>query len=125
MSTLAFDTHKAVKTLRETGFEEAQAEAVVATVGAALTENMATKSDVTPLKTDVAALKIDVAALKTDVAALKTDVAALKADVTALKADIDVLRAELKADMKGLESRIYAAVIIGVGLIKALDFLIG
>lgn len=90
MSTLAFDTHKAVKNLRETGFEEAQAEAVVATVGAAMNESVATKTD-----------------------------------VAELKARGDVLRAELKADMKGLELRIYAAVAAGVGLVKTLDFLIG
>ena len=104
MTTLAFDTHKAVKKLRETGFEEAQAEAVVATVGAAMNESVATK---------------------TDVAELKSDFAALKTDFAALKADVDILRAEVKADMKGLELRIYAAVAAGVGIIKALDFLIG
>ena len=45
VTTLAFDTHAAVKTLREAGFEEAQAEAVVATVGDALSENVATTAD--------------------------------------------------------------------------------
>ena len=62
-------------------------------------------------------------ATKTDVAELKSDFAALKTDFATLKADVDVLRAEVKADMKGLELRIYAAA--GVGLVKALDFLIG
>ena len=62
MTTLAFDTHKAVKTLREAGFEDGQAEAVVATFGNAMSEDMATKTDVAALKTDVAALKTDVGA---------------------------------------------------------------
>ena len=57
--------------------------------------------------------------------ATKADVAALKSDFATLKADVDVLRAELKADMKGLELRIYAAIAAGVGVLKALDFLIG
>ena len=91
MITLAFDTHKAVKTLREAGFEEGQAEAVVATFGNAMSEDMATK-------TDVAALKTDVAALKTDVAALKTDMLALEQRLTV---------------------RLYTAVLTGVGLIIA------
>ncbi len=34
MATPTFDTHAAVKALRDAGFEEAQAEAVVMTVGA-------------------------------------------------------------------------------------------
>lgn len=97
MTTFAFDTHKAVKTLKETGFEETQTEAVVATVGAAMNETVATKTDFTVLKSDFAELK----------------------------AAVDVFRAELKADIKGLELRIYAAVAAGVGIVKALDFLIG
>ena len=50
MTTLAFDTHAAVKALKEVGFEEAQAEAVVTTVGDAMTGNVATKADVTELR---------------------------------------------------------------------------
>ena len=57
MTTLAFDTHAAVKTLREAGFEEGQAEAVVATVGEAMGENVATKADLHALKTDLDALE--------------------------------------------------------------------
>ena len=53
MTTLAFDTHAAVKALKEVGFEEAQAEAVVTTVGGAMTENVATKADVTELRTEM------------------------------------------------------------------------
>ena len=51
MSTLAFDTHKAVKALKDAGFAEAQAEAVVSTVGDAVGGNVATKEDL--LKTAV------------------------------------------------------------------------
>ncbi len=50
MTTLAFDTHAAVKTLKEAGFEEAQAEAVVATVGGAMDENVATTADIQALE---------------------------------------------------------------------------
>ena len=60
MSTLAFDTHKAVKSLKEAGFDDAQAEAVVATVGDAIGGNVATKVDITALKADIADLKADI-----------------------------------------------------------------
>ncbi len=45
MATFVFDTHRAVKDLEEAGFPEAQAEALIEIVGAAIGENAATKSD--------------------------------------------------------------------------------
>ncbi len=53
MAALLFDTHKAVKELQEAGFDEAQAEAVVATVGTAIIGNVATKQDVTDARNDL------------------------------------------------------------------------
>ena len=60
MSTLAFDTHKAVKALKEAGFGDAQAEAVVATVGDAMGGDVATKSDIAALKGDIAVLRAEI-----------------------------------------------------------------
>ena len=50
MSALAFDTYKAVAALKQAGFEESQAEAVVTTIGAALGGNVATKADLKELE---------------------------------------------------------------------------
>ena len=50
MSTFAFDTHKAVAALKQAGFEEAQAEAVVNTMGEALGGSVATKADLKELE---------------------------------------------------------------------------
>ncbi len=61
MSTLVFDTHKAFKTLQEAGANERLAEAVVATVGDAMGENVATKADLAALRSD---LQSDIAALE-------------------------------------------------------------
>ena len=61
MTTLALDTHKAVKTLTEAGFEETKAEAMVATFGNAMSENVATKADLAELKAE---LKADMLALE-------------------------------------------------------------
>ena len=46
MATTPFDTLKAFKSLQEAGFDEAQAEAVIATIGNAIGGNMATKDDI-------------------------------------------------------------------------------
>ena len=89
MSTLAFDTHKAVKALKEAGFGDIQAEAVVATVGDAIGGDMATKGDIAVLKTDI---KADIAALKTDIAEFKAEIAGFKADI---KTDFGDFKAEI------------------------------
>lgn len=59
MSTLAFDTHKAVTALKQAGFDEGQAEAVINTVGDAQGGKVATKADLTEA---VAAVRVDMAA---------------------------------------------------------------
>ncbi len=75
MTTLAFDTHAAVKALKDAGFEEAQAEAVVTTVGDAMTGNVATKADVTDLRAD---MKTEIAGLRAE---MKTEMADLRAEM--------------------------------------------
>ena len=134
MTVLAFDTHKAVKELRAAGAAESLAEAVVATVGAAMGENVATKADIADVRTELAEVKAE---LKADInelrAELKADINELRAE---LKADANELRAELKADravaqanLAGLEARLYrhlwimAASIVGltVTLLKVFD----
>ena len=65
MSALAFDTHKAVTALKQAGFEETQAEAVVNTMGEALGGNVATKAD---LATVQAKLETDIATVRTELA---------------------------------------------------------
>ena len=61
MTAIAFDTYKAVKALKKAGFEEVQAEAVVATVGEAMGENVATKADIAEIRVEIAGLRADVA----------------------------------------------------------------
>lgn len=54
MST-TFDTYAAVKNLERAGFQEAQAEAVVRTVGEAVDDQVATKADLAALRSEVQA----------------------------------------------------------------------
>lgn len=67
---LAFDTLKAMKLLKESGFKEAQAEAVVATVRDAVGESVATKADIAELRN---ATKTDIAEIRTAMIQLRSD----------------------------------------------------
>ena len=102
MTTLAFDTHKAVKALKEAGFDDPQAEAVVATVGEAIGGSIATKADIAELRTTT---KADIAEVRAEITELRT---ATKADMTELRAemktDIAQLRAEMKTDIAQLRA---------------------
>ncbi len=80
MNVLAFDTHKAVKALKEAGADERLAEAVVATVGHAMGENVATKADLAATRSDLTA---EIAATRSD---LTAEIAAVRSDIAALEA---------------------------------------
>ena len=67
--TMAFDTLKAMKRLTATGVEEAQAEAIIETVGGAMTESLATKDDLALLKADLTAeIAVGTAEVRTEIA---------------------------------------------------------
>ena len=101
MTALAFDTYKAVKTLREAGADEALAEAVVATVGDAIGGNVATKADLAEVNV---ALKAEIAAVKTE---LKGDIAAVKTDLAAVHAELKGDIAAVKTEIAEVEARLY------------------
>lgn len=61
MSTVAFDTYKAVKALRSAGFNDSQAEAVTEQIGAAISEGLATTGDIQSMRSE---LKGDIQALE-------------------------------------------------------------
>ena len=78
MTSLLFDTHKAVKDLQEAGFDEAQAEAVVATVGTAIIGNVATKQDVNEIRSEIQAN----VATKQEVSDLRSEMQAMELRIT-------------------------------------------
>ena len=90
MTTLAFDTHKAVKALKEAGFDDPQAEAVVATVGEAIGGSIATKADIAEVRAEITELRT-----------------ATKADMTELRAEMKTDIAELRAEMADQFSILY------------------
>ena len=106
-SAVTFDTHAAVRSLRQAGFDETQAEAAVGMVRDAVNESVATK---------------------VDIAAVKAEIAAVKAEIAALKNEMGNLRAEAKADVAALETRLtvrmYTAIGIGVAVLVAVQKLL-
>ena len=59
MNTIAFDTLKASRNLKAAGFSEAQADAIIGTVGDSFTDSVATKADIAGLETKISDLKAD------------------------------------------------------------------
>lgn len=84
MNDIRFDTLKAARDLKAAGLEEAHAEAIVATMGRAMSENLATKADIKTIGQDIKALE---QATKTDIKTLEQ---ATRADLTALEHRITV-----------------------------------
>ena len=111
MSAIAFDTHAAVKTLREAGADEAMAEAIVNTAGAAAGarhDDLATKADIADTKADIAELR---ASTKADLAKLETRLT----NALATKAELQATKAELRAAIDPLASKDdLAAAVAGV-----------
>ena len=104
-ANVTFDTHKAVKALKSSGFDEKQAETVVETIDTAVNETVATKSDLKALA-DKMATKDDIKdmATKADLKAL-ADKMATKDDIKdmATKADLEVMAAKIETLEKTVE----------------------
>ncbi len=110
---IAFDTHRFVKHLTESGFTERQAETLAEEHVALLNANLATKADVARVEAGIEALrqetKAGIDALRQET---KADIARVEAGIEALrqetKAGIDALRQETKADIARVEAGIDA-----------------
>lgn len=102
MSLLVFDTLKATKALKRAGFDEVQAEAVVATVGDAIGGSVATKAD---LEKTAGELRADMQKME----------AGLRADMQKMEAG---LRADVTAEFRNLYRHMWimAAGIIGLNV---------
>jgi chromosome segregation ATPase len=105
MSANAFDTLKAAKSLEAAGFDEAQAEAIVATVGdavrahteplasgiASIADTMATKEHVATVEGKLSAVKDDVAALTVRVETISVRVETISVRVETLSGSVETL----------------------------------
>ena len=120
-ANVTFNTHKAVKALKSSGFDEKQAESVVETIDKAVNETVATKTDLALLAAKMAtkddlktlATKDELKALATKeelkALATKDDLKALatKDELKALatKEELRALRKTVKTEIANLETR--------------------
>ena len=118
---MALDTLKVAKRLREAGFTEPQAEAVIAAVQEG-TEGaeFATKADIAELRTEITALRAE---LKAEVADLRSE---LRQSELRLEAKIDAIKADILNRVFGL---ILGALVVNIiammGAVFAVAKLIG
>ena len=104
---IAFDTHRFVKHLTESGFTERQAEALANEQINLLNSNLATKADIEVLRgetrTEVASIRKEIEVLrqetKTGIEVLRQET---KAEVASIRKEIEVLRQEFKTDIEVL-----------------------
>ena len=132
----AFDTHKAVKALRQAGFDDVQAEAVVDQINGAVTENLVFKPDLAVTERNLAA-RIDACASKEDLAeterklAARIDACASKEDLRnyATKEELAQLELRMTVKMEALTGKMLrymgGGLALVVALIKGLDLLVG
>ena len=119
---IAFDTHRFVKRLTESGFTEKQAETLAEEHVALLNANLATKADVAKVEAGIEALRQETRA---GIDALRQET---KADIEALrqetKAGIEAVRHETNAAIEAVKAELvkwlFGALIAQGGLIVAL-----
>ena len=90
-ANVTFDTHKAVKALKSSGFDEKQAEAVVETIDTAVNETVATKADLAVLTKTVESIQENIdknMATKTDLALMGAELGGVKKTVRDIQDDI-------------------------------------
>ena len=104
---IAFDTHRFVKRLTESGFTEKQAETLAEEHVALLNTNLATKADIARVEAGIDALRQET-----------------KADIARVEAGVDVLRQETRAAIEAVKvdllKWLFGALIAQGGLIVAL-----
>ena len=113
-ATVTFDTLSAAKGLKETGFEDRQAEAIVSTISKAMSETVATKADLQLVRSDFELLRSDFEVLRSEFGLLRSEFESLRQYVDGrferieLKFDgkLDALEKSLRQEMAALENRL-------------------
>ncbi len=108
---IAFDTHRFVKRLTESGFTEKQAETLAEEHVALLNANLATKADIAAVKADIAKVEASMDALRQEtVAGIEALRQETRADIARVEAGIDALRQETRAEIEALRQETRAGI---------------
>ena len=111
MTAFAFDTHKVIKDLEKAGFDEAQAEAVVAALGTVIGGNLVTKADLDVFKAEMKAeMQANTADLKAEI---KEEISSVrsesKEETTSLRSEMKEESASIRSEFKAEASSIRSA----------------
>ena len=79
---MVVDTHKAVKKLKEVGFDEAQAEAVVRMVGEAFDDSVATKVDIAELRIEIQEVRGEIQEVRGEIREVRAEIRDLEQRMT-------------------------------------------
>ena len=109
---MALDTHKAVKKLKEVGFDESQAEAVVRMVGEAFDDTVATKADIVAVRAD----------LSTQGTELRAEIREVRAE---LRAEAKAIRAELRELEQRMTIKLGGLLVLALTLLTAINKWLG
>ncbi len=108
-TNVTFNTHKAVKALKSSGFNEKQAESVVETIDRAVNETVATKADLAILGADLEVQGAKIDALKETVEGIQNNIdknMATKSDLEVQGAKIDALRETVEGIQGNIDKNI-------------------
>ena len=109
---MALDTYKAVKKLKEVGFDESQAEMVIRMIGEAFDDSVATKADIVTVRADLSTQGAELCAEIQDVRA------ELRAEAKAIRAEIRDLEHRMTIKLGGL-------LVVALGLLTAINKWLG
>ena len=104
MTANAFDTLKAAKSLKAAGFDESQAEAVVATVGDAVREHTTPLASTIAVIADRMATKEDVAAVNGRLESVEGNVETVTGNVESVKRDLETVTGNVESVKRDLET---------------------
>ena len=106
MTTPTFDTLRIAQALKEAGFDDSQAQAIVSAIRLSLGENVATKIDIGDVKTEIADVKTEIADVRTEIADVRTEIADVR---TVIATEIGGVRTEIATEIGGVRTEIAAS----------------
>ncbi len=87
MTTPTFDTLRIAQALKEAGFDDSQAQAIVSAIRSSLGENVATKVDIADVKTEIADVRTVIATEIADVrTVIATEIGGVRTEIAASEA---------------------------------------